>query len=219
MDLDHRPNGYHEHTWFLLETSGGKKCLRAYVPAASQVEFKRQESPSRIDAFIAPNADYLRNLSSSGWLQVWFVQSLAVFRAHGRRNSPEPLENRRLASTCSISGWLLPEAFNSREARLPPRVVLRPRTLFPASSISWTSFACHNAMNAASAPRVVLTILSILVTARLGQVCSPMDPVLALRKGKIALCLPGSGLCFRRTDERTALITKRLRWISSRVVL
>ncbi|MCA9233044.1 MAG: hypothetical protein KDA57_20525 [Planctomycetales bacterium] len=46
------------YTWFLLETSGGKKCLRAYVPAASQVEFKCQESPSRIDAFIAPNADY-----------------------------------------------------------------------------------------------------------------------------------------------------------------
>lgn len=46
------------YTWYLLETRDNKFCLRVFVPAASHVEFKKTNSTTRVEAFIAPSPGF-----------------------------------------------------------------------------------------------------------------------------------------------------------------
>lgn len=44
-------------TWYLLETRNHKKCFRAFVPSAGNVEFKLRNGVFVLSAYIAPTVD------------------------------------------------------------------------------------------------------------------------------------------------------------------
>jgi hypothetical protein len=46
------------YTWYLLQAQQHRLCFRVYVPVASHVEFAKTPGSVRIDAFVAPEADY-----------------------------------------------------------------------------------------------------------------------------------------------------------------
>jgi len=46
------------YTWYLLETRDNKFCLRVFVPTASHVEFKKTNSATRVEAFVAPSPGF-----------------------------------------------------------------------------------------------------------------------------------------------------------------
>jgi hypothetical protein len=82
------------YTWYLLEKAGDKTCLRAFLPAASEVKFNGK-SFGRLDAFIAPESGFpakliqLRARSRSEIFQPFRCYVLATgLRAGPRKQMP-----------------------------------------------------------------------------------------------------------------------------------